>query len=53
VEQGQLPAETRAHSITVVQQFVDAADSSAHQAKAAAELELKGVNRKPAQLKLP
>ncbi|MBQ0762679.1 SOS cell division inhibitor [Marinobacter psychrophilus] len=45
LEQGQLPAETVRSQLQRVQQFVDAADSSAHQAKAAAELELKGVNR--------
>jgi hypothetical protein len=45
LEQGQLPAETVRSQLQRVQAFVDAADSSAHQAKAAAQQELKEVNR--------
>jgi len=45
LEQGQLPAETVRGQLQRVQEFVDAADSSARQAKAAAQLELKEVNR--------
>jgi len=45
LEQGQLPAETVRSQLQRVQEFVDAADSSARQAKAAAQLELKEVNR--------
>ncbi|EBA01005.1 hypothetical protein [Marinobacter sp. ELB17] len=45
LEQGQLPAETVRSQLQRVQEFVDAADGSARQAKAAAQLELKEVNR--------
>ncbi|AKO51876.1 SOS cell division inhibitor [Marinobacter psychrophilus] len=45
LEQGQLPAEIVRSQLQKVQQFVDAADGSAHRAKAAAQLELKEVNR--------
>jgi hypothetical protein len=45
LEQEQLPAETVRSQLQRVQAFVDAADSSARQAKAAAQQELKEVNR--------
>lgn len=45
LEQGQMPVETVRGQLQRVQEFVDAADSSARQAKAAAELGLKEVNR--------
>jgi hypothetical protein len=45
LEQGQLPAEIVRSQLQRVQAFVDAADSSARQAKATAQHELKEVNR--------
>jgi hypothetical protein len=45
LEQGQLPAEVVRSRLERVQEFVDAADSAARQAKAAVQLELKEVNR--------
>lgn len=45
LEQGQLPAETVRSQLQRVQAFIDAADCFALQAKAAAQLELKEVDR--------
>lgn len=45
LEKGQLAAEPVRIRLQSVQEFVDAADSAARRAKAAAQLELKEVNR--------
>lgn len=45
LEQGRIEAETVRTRLQSVQDFIDAADSAAHRAKAAAQLELKEVNR--------
>lgn len=45
LEQNRFPADTLRSRLRQMQEFVDAADSAARQAKAAARLELQEINR--------